>query len=47
MKITATKIINELQENYGWASVEPQLIKDVIKILDSKLKSDNGLSIKK
>jgi hypothetical protein len=47
MKITATKIINELQENYGWASVEPQLIKDVIKIIDSKLKYHKGISIKK
>jgi hypothetical protein len=54
MKITATKIIQELIEK-GWDKnnleqhqwiVEP-LIKDVIKIIDSKLKYHKGISIKK
>jgi len=45
MKITATKIIRKLQDKHGWSNktleqhqwiIEP-LIKDVIKIIDSKL----------
>jgi hypothetical protein len=46
MKITTTKVIRELQEDYGWASVEPQLVKDVLKIIDDKLKYHKGISIK-
>jgi hypothetical protein len=55
MKITATKIIQELQEKHGWDKnnlqqhqwiVEP-LIKDVITIIDSKLKYYKGISIKR
>ena len=46
MKITTAKIVQELQEDYGWASVEPQLVKDVLKIIDDKLKYHKGISIK-
>jgi hypothetical protein len=48
MKITATKIIEELQL-MGWhhTQVDELLIKDVIKIIDSKLKYHKGISIKK
>jgi hypothetical protein len=46
MKITTTKVIQELQL-MGWASVEPQLVKDVIKIIDKKLKEQKGISIRK
>jgi len=55
MKLTTTRIIQELQEKHGWSNktleqhqwiVEP-LIKDVIKIIDSKLKYHKGISIKK
>ena len=54
MKITVTKVIRELQENHGWDNktfeqhqwiVNP-LIKDVIKIIDNKLKEHKGISIK-
>ena len=47
MKITATKIIQELIEN-GWhhTQVDELLIKDVIKIIDAKLKYHKGISIK-
>ena len=47
MKITANKIVKELYEKYGWDLVDPLLIKDVIKIIDSKLKYHKGTSIKK
>jgi len=52
MKITATKIIEELQL-MGWGNIELQdrthqlLIKHVITIIDSKLKYHKGISIKK
>jgi len=54
MKITVTKVIRELQDDYGWAPVEYDpnrflinaLIKDVLKIIDEKLKYHKGISIK-
>jgi hypothetical protein len=54
MKITVTKVIRELQENHGWSPIEYDpnnflinaLIKDVLKIIDQKLKYHKGISIK-
>ena len=54
MKITVTKVIRELQEDCGWDKsnleqhkwiIEP-LVKDVLKIIDQKLKEQKGISIK-
>jgi len=48
MKITVTKVIRELQENHGWDGIhiDDRLIKDVLKIIDQKLKYHKGISIK-
>jgi hypothetical protein len=54
MKITATKVIQELQEEYGWDKsnleqhkwIVTPLVKDVLKIIDQKLKEHKGISIK-
>jgi hypothetical protein len=45
MKITTTKVIQELQL-MGWVTVNGQLVKDVIKIINKKLKEQKGISIK-
>jgi hypothetical protein len=51
MKITVTKVIQELQEKHGWECYLDQphtrdLIRDVLKIIDQKLKYHKGISIK-
>jgi hypothetical protein len=49
MKITTTKVIQELQKKHIWGYISPleiSLIKDVIKIIDKKLKEQKGISIK-
>lgn len=48
MKITTTKVIQELQL-MGWhyTQIDELLIKDVIKIIDKKLKEHKGISIRK
>jgi len=49
MKITVTKVIRELQEKYNREVLnerERLLIKDVLKIIDEKLKYHKGISIK-
>jgi hypothetical protein len=48
MKITTTKVIQELLIT-GWHyyQIDELLIKDVIKIIDKKLKEQKGISIRK
>lgn len=56
MKITATKIKRELEENYGWSnmsinsdanqSLVNELLKDTLKIIDKILKEQKGISIR-
>ena len=49
MKITVTKVIRELQENYGCLQIsdrESLIIRDTLKIIDQKLKTYKGISIK-
>jgi len=50
MKITTTKVIRELQDNYEWGHITPfeiLLIQTTIKIIDKKLKEHKGISIRK
>ena len=51
MKITVTKIIRELEKNYGWVSIDNKieiiLIKDVLIIIDEQLRILKNLTIKK
>jgi len=46
MKITATNVHKELEEK-GWICIDKRLIRDIISIIDSKLKYHKGISIKK
>lgn len=48
MKITVTKVIQELQEKHGWEGIhiDERIIKDVLNIIDQKLKYHKGISIK-
>jgi len=54
MKITATNVKKILKDEYGWENLDnerekwfvDELIKDVIKIIDAKLKYHKGISIK-
>ena len=46
MKITATKVKEELLIK-GWVYVDPFLVRDIIDIIDTKLKYHKGISIKK
>ena len=54
MKITATKVIRELQEKYGWFANSPDkdlfivkaIVKDTLEIVDKELKKEKGISIK-
>ncbi len=49
MKITTTKVVQELQKKHIWGYISPieiSLIKDVLKIIDQKLKEQKGINIK-
>jgi hypothetical protein len=51
MKITVTKIIRELQKDYGWFLIDSKreitLIKDVRTVIDNELLKHKNLTIKK
>jgi len=51
MKITVTKIIRELQKDYGWVSIDNKreilLIKDVRTVIDNELLKHKNITIKK
>jgi len=46
MKITTTRVIQEL-EAMGHLFIDKLIVKDVIKIIDQKLKEQKGISIRK
>jgi hypothetical protein len=54
MKITATNVKKILERDYGWGNLEAEdtkwlvdaLIKDTLKVIDDKLKTHKGISIK-
>jgi len=51
MKITAARVILELEKNYGWKNLNITdrdwfMIRDTLKIVDEQLKKDKGISIK-
>ena len=53
MKITASKIVKELADNYGWERLiynrcpsENQLIRDMLKVVNKILIQQKGISIK-
>ena len=51
MKITAARVILELEKNYGWKNLNTTdrdwfIIRDTLKIVDEQLKKDKGISIK-
>jgi len=55
MKITVTKILRELEKNYGWENLNCEdkkwfvdgLIKDTLEIVDEQLIRHKNISIKK
>jgi len=56
MNITVTKILRELEKNYGWENMNikndqewfvKELIKDTLKIVDTELIKHKNISIKK
>jgi hypothetical protein len=56
MKITVTKILRELEKNYGWENMNigndndwfiKELIKDTLQIVDEQLIRHKNISIKK
>ena len=53
MKITVTKVIRELKENYGYDNIKglnelfaKEIVKNTLEIIDQKLKYHKGISIK-
>ena len=54
MRITVTRVVRELQENYGWFANSPDkdlfiiagIVKDTLEIVDKELKKEKGISIK-
>lgn len=51
MKITAARVILELEKKYGWKNLNTTdrdwfIIRDTLKIVDEQLKKDKGISIK-
>ena len=56
MNITVTKVLRELEKNYGWENMNikndqewfvKELIKDTLKIVDEQLIRHKNISIKK
>ena len=56
MNITVTKVLRELEKTYGWENMNikndqqwfvNELIKDVLKIVDTELIKHKNISIKK
>jgi hypothetical protein len=56
MNITVTKVLRELEKNYGWENMNikndqewfvKELIKDTLKIVDEQLRMHKNISIKK
>lgn len=51
MKITATKVIRELEENHGWKDIKSHpfledLVRDMLKVVDKELIKHKNISIK-
>jgi hypothetical protein len=52
MNITVTKVLRELDKNYGWENIETnwfvkEFIKDILKVVDTELIKHKNISIKK
>jgi hypothetical protein len=56
MNITVTKVLKELEKNYGWENMNikndqewfvKELIKDTLKVVDTELIKHKNISIKK